>query len=103
MEHEIKFLDRNHTWELVYPLKDSKVIDCSWVFRKKDNEQYKARLIIKGYAQNECIDYNEIFSPVVKYTSIRMLLAIIVQFDLELEQIDVKIIFLHGELEEKIS
>jgi len=42
------------------------------------------------------------FSPAVKYKSIRMLLTIVVQFDLELEQMDVKITFLHGELEEKI-
>ena len=52
--------------------------------------------------QKEGIDYNEIFSSVVKHTSIRMLLAIVAQFDLELEQIDVKM-FLHSELEEKID
>ena len=65
-------------------------------------EQYKARLVAKRYTQKEGIDYNDIFSPVVKHSSIRILLAIVVQFDLKLEQMDVKIIFLHGELEEKI-
>jgi len=79
--------------------KDSKTIGCKWVFRKKDNEQYKVKLVAKGYAQKEGIDYNEI-SPVVKQTSIRMLLAIVAQFDQELEQIDVKIAFLYSELEE---
>ena len=73
-----------------------------WVFRKKDNEQYNARLVAKGFAQKEGIDYNEIFSLVVNHTSIWVLLAIVAQFDLELEQIDVKITFLHGELQEKI-
>jgi len=82
--------------------KDSKVICCRWVFCKKNNEQYKERLVAKGYAQNEGIDYNEIFSPVVKHTSIRMLLAMVTQFALELKQIDIKIVFLHGELEERI-
>jgi len=82
--------------------KNSKAICCRWVFRKKDNEQYKTSLVAKGYAQKEGIDYNEIFSPVFKHTSIRMLLAIVAQFDLELEQMDVKIAFLYGELEEKI-
>jgi len=95
-------LDKNQTWTLVNLPKDSKARDCKWVFRKKDNEQYKARLVAKGYAQKEGIDYNEIFSHVVKHTSIRMLLAIVVQFDLELEQMDVKTSFPHGELEEKI-
>ena len=82
--------------------KDSKAISCRWVFHKKDNEQYKARLVAKGYAQKEGIDYNEIFSPVVKYTSIRMLLAIVVQFNIALKQMDAKTAFLHGELEERI-
>jgi len=47
-------------------------------------------LAAKGYAQKEGIDYNEIFSPVAKHTSIRMLLAIVAQFDLELEQMNLK-------------
>jgi len=82
--------------------KDSKAIGCRCVFRKKDNEQYKARLVSKRYAQKEGIDYNEIFSPVIKHTSIRMLLAMVTQFDLELEQMSVKTVFLHNELEEGI-
>ena len=69
---------------------------------QEGHEQYKARLVAKGYAQKEGINYNEIFSPVVKHTSIRMLLAIVAQFDLELEQMDAKTPFLHGELEKKI-
>ena len=56
----------------------------------------------KGYAQKEGIDYNEIFSPVVKHSSIRILLALVAQFDLELVQLDVKTAFLHGDLEEEI-
>ena len=84
-------------------LKDSKTIDYRRVFHKKDNKQYKVRLVTKRYAQKESIDYNEIFSPIVKHTSIRMTLAMVAQFDLELEQMDVKIAFLQGELEETIN
>ena len=94
-------LDRNQTLTLANFSKDSKIIGSRWVFRKKDNEQYKASLVAKGYTQKKGIDYNVIFSPVVKFTFIR-LLAIVAHFDLELEQMDVKTAFLHGELEEKI-
>jgi len=53
--------------------------------RKNDNKQYEARLVAKGYAQKKGIDYNKIFSHVVKHTFIQMLFAIVAQFDLELE------------------
>ena len=69
---------------------------CRWVFHNKDNKQYKIKLVVKGYAKKLGIDYNEIFSPVKGYAKN------VVQFDLELEQMDVKIAFLYGELEEKI-
>jgi len=52
--------------------------------------------------QREGIDYNKVFSPVVKHSSIRILLALVAQYELELDQLDVKAIFLHGYLEEKI-
>ena len=70
--------------------KDSKTIGCTRVFRKKDNEQYKAMLVAKRYAQKEGIDYNEIFSPVVNIHLFGCYLAMIVQFDLELKQMNVK-------------
>jgi len=54
-------LEKNQTWVLVNLPKGFKAIGCRWVFRKKDNEQYKARLVVKGYSQKESIDYNEIF------------------------------------------
>ena len=56
----------------------------------------------KGYAQKEGIDYNEVFSPVVKHYSIRILLALVAQMNIELVQLDVKIVFFHGDLEEEI-
>ena len=67
-----------------------------------DSYIYKARLVARGFTQREGIDYNEIFSPVVKHTSIRIILALVVVHNLELEQMDVKTTFLHRNLEETI-
>jgi len=61
-------------------------------FSKKDNEQYKARLVAKGYSQKEGIDYDDIFSLIVKHTS-NWLLIIVAQDNLELEQMNIKTVF----------
>ena len=64
--------------------------------------RYKARLVTKGYAQRERINYNEVFSPVVKHSSFRILLAFAAQYDYKLDQLNVKTAFLDGNLEEEI-
>ena len=63
---------------------------------------YKARLVVKGFNQKKGIDFEEIFSPVVKMSSIRVALGLAARLNLEVEQLDVKIAFLHGDLEEEI-
>ena len=65
-------------------------------------ERYKARLVVKGFAQEKGIEFTEISSPVVKMSSTRVILGLVAALDLECEQLDVKIAFLHGELEEEI-
>ena len=75
--------------------------------QKEDNaegkvEKYKARLVAKRYSYVSRIDFGDIFSPVSKVTSIRLLLSIVIAFDFEVEQMDVKTKFLHGDLEEEI-
>ncbi|KAH9717295.1 hypothetical protein KPL71_021764 [Citrus sinensis] len=108
MEEEMKSLHQNQTWELVKLSKGKKAISNKWVYTKKQRSlnqsthRYKARLVAKGFAQKEGIDYNEVFSPVVKHTSIRILFALIAEYELELTQLDVKTTFLHGDLEEEI-
>ena len=77
IDEEMLSLYKYGTWELVTLLKGKKVIRCKWVYAKKEgfsyeNEiWYKTRLVAKGYAHNEGIDYNEVFSLVFKYSSIR--------------------------------
>ena len=71
-------------------------------FLDKNNIRYKARLVAKGYAQMEGVYYNEVFSSILKHSSIKILLALVAQLDLELVQMDVKTEFLHGDLDEKI-
>jgi hypothetical protein len=65
-------------------------------------KQYKARLVVKGFAQNKGIYFDEIFSPVVKMNSIRTILSLVAVEDFHLEQLDVKTNFLHGDLKEAI-
>jgi hypothetical protein len=65
-------------------------------------EKYKAQLVVKGYSQVEGIDFGEIFSHVSKLTSIRFMLYLAAMFDFEVEHMDVKTTFLHGDLEEEI-
>ncbi|GJW21741.1 retrovirus-related pol polyprotein from transposon TNT 1-94 [Tanacetum coccineum] len=99
---EIESLHKNKTWELVQLPERRKVVGCKWVFKMKTGlpgsniVRFKARLVSKGYSQKEGIDYNEIFSPVVHHTSIRVLLSLVAHHELELEQLDVKTAFLHA-------
>ncbi|GJU21576.1 retrovirus-related pol polyprotein from transposon TNT 1-94 [Tanacetum coccineum] len=107
MQEEIEALHKNKTWELVSLLGGRKPIRNKWVYKIKKNgddqvEMYRARLVVKGYAQKEGIDFNEIFSPMVRMTTIRVVLAMCATYDLHLEQLDVITAFLHENLEEEI-
>ncbi|KAG8503825.1 hypothetical protein CXB51_001964 [Gossypium anomalum] len=101
-------LHKNRTWDLMKLPKGKKAVRCKWVFKKKEGTpgveepRYKARLVAKGCSQIPRVDFTDVFSPVVKHSSIQALLGIVAMHDLELEQLDVKTVFLHGELEEDI-
>ena len=108
MDEEILALRENGTWTLVPRNKEIKTSGCKWVLYKiKHNSngtiaRYKARLVVKGYAQKYGFDYEETFSPVAKMATIRTLLAIAAAKKWKLYQLDVKNAFLNGDLEEEI-
>eukprot|EP00795_Rhopilema_esculentum_P007998 gene7998-biopygen1703 len=106
-ESEYQSLIENQTWELVKPPKDRKAIGCKWVFKVKYDkngqvERFKSRLVAKGYSQKYGVDFDETFSPVVRFSSIRALLAFAVQNRMLIHQMDVTTAFLNGDLTEEI-
>ena len=106
-DSEYKSLMDNETWDLVELPSGRKPIGCKWVFKTKQDcngkvERYKARLVAKGYSQKHGVDYDETFSPVVRYSSIRALLAFAVKNRMLIHQMDVVTAFLNGTLEEEI-
>ena len=94
-------------YQEVEALFDCKIINSKWVFKIKcrpngEIDKYKARLVMKGYTQVEGLDYTDTFAPITKFTTIHSLLALAAQHDLKVHQIDIKVAFLNGKLDEEI-
>jgi hypothetical protein len=107
MNDECTALMRNKTWHLVPPQAGRNVIDCKWFFKVKHKaycsvDRHKAHLVAKGFKQRLGIDYDNTFSPVVKPTTICLMLSLVVSQDWTLHQLDVQNAFLHSVLEEKV-
>ncbi|CAM8959850.1 unnamed protein product [Rhodiola kirilowii] len=103
MDAEIRAIEKNDTWELTDLPEGQKTIGVKWVYKTKLNEKgevekYKARLVAKGYKQEYDIDYREVFAPVVRLDTIRLVISIAAQNAWSIYQLDVKSAFLHGEL-----
>ena len=104
---ELESIVANHTWELVELPRGCKTIGCKWVFKKKLKAdgfiyKFKARLVAKGYTKREGIDYFDTYSPVTRLTTIMILIAMALIHKLIVHQMDVKIAFLNGNLDEEI-
>ncbi|MCO5583401.1 hypothetical protein L7F22_037312 [Adiantum nelumboides] len=105
MKRELSSIAKYKTWELIPLPKGRKALPCKRVYKKKiasNVENYKAHLVAKGFKQEYGKDFQEIFSPVVKMTTLRMLLALAATEDMELDQMDVITTFLRGDLKEEI-
>ena len=107
IDSDIESMLHNQTWELVELLLGCKTLSSKWVIKRKRKvdgliNKYKARLMIKGYKQTECLDYFDTYSPITRINSIRMVLAIAALRNLEVHQMDVKTAFLNGDLEGEI-
>ena len=106
-DSEYDSLLQNETWDLVPLPSGKKPIGSRWIFKVKYGangkvERFKARLAAKGYTQKPGIDYEEMFSPVIKHQSIMTRLAFAVQNDMLLHQMDVVTAFLNATLKEDI-
>lgn len=104
---EIRSLEKNKTWISVNLPEGKKAINSKWTFKLKRDEhgrvkRYKARLVAKGYSQRKGFDYDEVFAPVVKTSTVRIVLAIANHFNYFIEHMDVKTAFLNGNLEEEV-
>jgi hypothetical protein len=107
MEEKYAALLANHTWDLVPCPPGTNVVTSKWLFRHKltsdgSLDRYKARWVLRGFTQRPGVDYDETFSPVVKFVTIHTVLSLALSRDWAIHQLDVKNAFLHGTLTETV-
>ncbi|WKA05494.1 hypothetical protein VitviT2T_023457 [Vitis vinifera] len=107
MNDEFDALVRNGNWELVPSTFMQNLVGCKWVFRIKrlldgSIDRYKAKLVAKGFHQRPSVDYHDTFSPVIKPTTIRFVLSLVVSKGWQLRHLDVNNVFLQGHLSEDV-
>lgn len=107
MVEEIEALQKQGTWTLVPCPRHKNIVGSKWIYKVKKNpdgsiSRYKARLVAQGFSQAKGLDYDETFSPVVRHSTVRVILALAAMNNWELRQLDVKNAFLHGDLKEEV-
>ena len=107
MTEEYESIIKNDVWEVVPRPQDKTVVTSKWLYKTKhaangSMEKYKVHFVTRGLSQKEGIDYDEIFAPVARYTTIRSIIALAASQGLNLHQMDVKAAFLHGLIKEEV-
>src|SRR5690606_8200422 len=107
VKSELASLEENDVYDIVDAPVDRKIVPSKWVFKIKHNadgtiDRYKARLVAKGFAQQPGVDFDEVFSPVVRYDSLRLLLGLAAVNGWKPRQLDIKTAFLYGKLKEEV-
>jgi hypothetical protein len=107
MEEELKSISSNDVWDLVEISDRAKRVGCKCVYKTKYDfkgkiKRFKARFMTKGFTQREGIEYIETFLLVSKKGLFRIVVALVAHYDLELHQMDVKTVFLNGDLLESV-
>jgi hypothetical protein len=107
MDLEVSALPHNNIRHLVPSALGYNLNDCKWIYKVKRKaggsiDRYKARLVAKDFKQRYGIDYDDTFSPVVKFSTIQLVLSLFVSQGWSIHQLDVQNAFLHGVLEQKV-
>ena len=107
MKLELDNIRKHKVWSLVERPKHKKPISVRWVYRhrphkEKDEERFRARLVARGFTQRPGEDYGEIFSPVMRWDSLRLLLALCAAKKMYSKQFDISVAFLHAPLKEEL-
>ncbi|GKC62254.1 retrovirus-related pol polyprotein from transposon TNT 1-94 [Tanacetum coccineum] len=107
MKDELAALERNETWTITSIPEGHKPITSKWVFKTKYKpnetvERLKARLVVRGFNQQEGLDYKDTFSPVAKLATVRVLIALATVKQWPLHQLDINNAFLHGYIDDEI-
>lgn len=107
MVAEFNSTSENHTWDLVEVTNQMNIVGCRWVFTIKYHpdgsiDRYKARIVAKSFHQQPGVDFTDTFSPVIKSTTIRIVLGLAVNYDWPIRQVDVNTAFLQGHLDEEV-
>src|ERR1044072_8819679 len=107
MKEELNSIKKNDTWQLTDLPSNKKAIPLKWVYKVKvkpngEIAKYKASLVAKGFLQKEGLDYGEVFAPVARMETIRLVVATASYFNWHIHQMDVKSAFLNGPLDEEV-